>query len=206
MADLQELKEAVSSLNGPPGTQSPTQGPLASLLSQIASYWWVELLVGALWIVVAVVVLKFNNASIITVGVLTGIMFLLFALEEFALGAIDSGGRWMWVLFGILLTAAGIVCLIHPTRTFAGFADILGFVFVVVGVLWMVQAFAERVFNDLWWLTLTSGILMIVLAFVVSGEFFVDRAFTLLIFAGVWALMSGVVDVVRAFQVRSLAS
>ena len=205
MADVQELKEAVSSLNGPPGAQALSKGPLASLLSQIASYWWAELLVGALWIVVAVVVLKFNHASVITVGVLTGIMFLLFALEEFALGAIDRGGRWLWVLFGILLTAAGIVCLIHPTRTFVGFADILGFVFVLIGVLWMVQAFAERVFNDLWWLTLTSGILMIVLAFVVSGEFFVGRAFTLLVFTGVWALISGVVDVVRAFQVRSLA-
>ena len=53
----------------------------------MASYWWVELLLGVLWVVIAVVVLKFNHASVITVGVLTGIMFLLFAAEEFALAA-----------------------------------------------------------------------------------------------------------------------
>jgi uncharacterized membrane protein HdeD (DUF308 family) len=46
---------------------------------------------------------------------------------------------------------------------------------------------------------------MIVLAFWTTGEFFVERAFTLLIFAGVWALTKGVVDIVRAFQLRALA-
>ena len=49
----------------------------------------------------------------------------------------------------MLLTAAGIVALIHPTSTFAGFADILGFVFLLIGVMWMVQAFAERPVNSL---------------------------------------------------------
>jgi uncharacterized membrane protein HdeD (DUF308 family) len=179
---------------------------LRPFLAQVARYWWVELLVGVLWVVIALVVLKFNHASVVTVGVLTGIMFLLFAAEEFALAALDRSLRWMWALFGILLTAAGIVALIHPRNTFAGFADILGFVFLLIGIIWMIQAFTERAFNDLWWLGLISGILMVVLAFWVSGEFFLDRAFTLLLFAGIWALIKGVTDVVRAFQIRALAS
>lgn len=60
--------------------------------------------------------------------------------------------------------------------------------------------------NDLWWLGLISGILMVILAFWVSGEFFLDRAATLLVFAGVWALMKGITDIVRAFQMRELGS
>ncbi len=36
-------------------------------------------------------------------------------------------------LFGVLLAASGIVALIHPEATFAGFADILGFVFLRSG-------------------------------------------------------------------------
>jgi uncharacterized membrane protein HdeD (DUF308 family) len=179
---------------------------LSPLLSQVAAYWWVELLLGIFWAVIAVVVLKFNHASVVTVGVLTGLMFLLFAAEEFAVAALDRSTRWLWGLFGILLTAAGIVALIHPINTFAGFADILGFVFLLIGVLWMVQAFAERAFNPLWWLGLTSGILMIVLAFWTSGEFFLERAYTLLVFAGVWALLKAITDIVRAFQIRTLAS
>ena len=61
------------------------------------------------------------------------------------------------------------VALIHPEATFA---DILGFVFLMIGIVWMVQAFAERVFNDLWSLGLISGIPMLGLAFWVSGQFF----------------------------------
>lgn len=204
--DIADVRKVAEQLNGPPGSQSTTNPLLRPFLAQIARYWWVELLLGALWVVIAVVVLKFNQASVVTVGVLTGIMFLTFAAEEFALAILDRGARWIWALFGVLLTAAGIVALIHPRNTFAGFADILGFVFLLIGIIWMVQAFTERVFNSLWWLGLISGILMVVLAFWVSGEFFLDRAATLLVFAGIWAAMKGITDIVRSFQIRELAS
>jgi uncharacterized membrane protein HdeD (DUF308 family) len=204
--DVDEIRQVARELNGAPGSGSVSNPLLRPFMAQIARYWWVELLLGVLWVVIAVVVLKFNHASVVTVGVLTGIMFLVFAAEEFALAVVDRGGRWLWALFGILLTAAGIVALIHPRNTFAGFADILGFVFLVIGILWLVQAFAERAANGLWWLGLVSGILMVVLAFWVSGEFFLDRAFTLLVFAGVWAMMKGITDIIRAFQMRELGA
>ena len=205
MADVQDVKRVAREFNGAPGNDPLSDAVVRPILAKAASYWWVELLVGVLWVVIAVVVLKFNHVSVVTVGVLAGLMFLLFAAEEFALAALDRTTRWLWVLFGVLLTAAAIVALIHPSSTFAGFADILGFVFLLIGVLWMVQAFAERVFNDLWWLSLISGILMVVLAFWVSGQFFLERAYTLLVFAGIWALMTGIIAIVRAFQIRQLA-
>jgi uncharacterized membrane protein HdeD (DUF308 family) len=90
-------------------------------LQQLARYWWVELLLGVFWVVVALVVLKFNHASVVTVGVLTGIMFLVFAAEEFLLAALDNGAsRWVWAIFGVLLSAAGVVVLIHPERRSRG--------------------------------------------------------------------------------------
>ena len=176
-------------------------------LSPIAHFWWLELVLGVFWLVVAAVVLKFDHASVITVGVLTGIMFLIFACEEFLLALLDHGAtRWLWATFGVLLLAAGVVSLIHPRETFAGFADVLGFVFLLIGIAWTIQAFAEEAFNRLWWLSLISGILMIVLAFWTSGQFFLTRAVTLLVFAGIWAAVKGVNDVVRAFEIRKLAS
>ena len=156
------------------------------------------------WLVVALVVLKFNHASVVTVGVLTGLLLLLFAAEQFVLAAVAPTARWLWAIFGVLLTVGGIVALIDPVDTFAGFADILGFIFLLIGVQWMVQAFTERPFNPYWWLTLIGAILMVVLAFWTSGQFFVERAYTLLIFVGIWALTKGVTDIVRAFQIRSL--
>jgi uncharacterized membrane protein HdeD (DUF308 family) len=204
--DVDEIRQFAQQLNGPPGSRSVSNAVLRPFLAQAARYWWVELLLGVFWVVLAVVVLKFNHASIVTVGVLTGIMFLLFAAEEFALATLDKSARWLWAFFGVLLTAGGILALIHPRNTFAALADILGFVFLLIGILWMVQAFTERVFNPLWWLGLISGILMVILAFWVSGQFFLERAVTLLVFAGVWAMVKGITDIIRAFQIRQLAS
>ena len=94
--------------------------------------------------------------------------------------------------------------MISPENTFAALADMLGFLFLIVGVFWIIQAFAARELNELWWLGLLAGILMIVLAFWTGGQFFIDRVYTLLVFAGIWALMQGVTDFVRAFQIKKL--
>jgi uncharacterized membrane protein HdeD (DUF308 family) len=183
------------------------EDPFRRFTAQLARYWWVELAVGVLWLVIAAGVLKFDHASVVTVGVLTGLMFLLLAAEDFVLAALDpSGGRWLWGLFGGLMSVAGVVALIEPVATFVDFAEILGFVFMLIGVRWVVRAFYERAINELWWLTLTSGILMTILAFWVSGQFFLTRAYTLLVFAGIWALMAGITDIVRAFQLRRATS
>ncbi|MGA9856843.1 MAG: DUF308 domain-containing protein [Solirubrobacteraceae bacterium] len=190
-------------LRNGPMPAGPGRG-LGVVFAKIASYWWVELLLGVFWVVISVVVLKFDQASVATVGTLTGLMFLVFAAQQSVLAAVDRGGRVIWAIFSVLLAASGIVALIHPYATFAGFADILGFVFLLIGVMWMVQAFTERPVNDLWWLTLLSGIAMTVLAFWVSGQFFVVRAYTLLIFAGIWAMTTGIIDIGRAFQIREV--
>ena len=68
----------------------------------------------------------------------------------------------------------------------------------------MVRAFIERPLNPLWWLGLISGVLMTCMAFWTAGQFFFEKAYILLVFAGIWALMQGMTDIVRAFQVREL--
>lgn len=45
-----------------------------------------------------------------------------------------------------------------------------------------------------------------VLAFWTSGLFFLERAYVLLVFAGIWALAKGITDIVRAFEIRKLAT
>ena len=198
---VQTVPEVNERLSGLPASPFATPDVIGRFLSR---YWGAELAIGVFWVVVALVVLKFNYVSAITVGVLTGLLLLLFAAEQFVLAAVAPTARWLWAIFGVLLTAGGIVALVDPVDTFAGLADILGFIFLLIGVQWMVQAFAERPFNPYWWLTLIGAILMVVLPFWASGQFFVERAYTLLIFVGIWALTKGVTDIVRAFQIRSL--
>jgi uncharacterized membrane protein HdeD (DUF308 family) len=96
--------------------------------------------------------------------------------------------RWILIILGVLLLIAGVIALVNPEGTFAGIADILGFLFLLVGLLWIIQAFMDRDANELCWFGLISGIAMIVLAFWTGGQFFIDKAYTLLVFAGSWAL------------------
>jgi uncharacterized membrane protein HdeD (DUF308 family) len=83
-------------------------------------------------------------------------------------------------------------------------ADALGFIFGVVGVFWLIQAFQAKETNDLWWVGLVSGMAMIILAFWTGGQFFIEKTYVLLVFAGIWSLMQGFTDIARAFAIRKL--
>jgi uncharacterized membrane protein HdeD (DUF308 family) len=174
-------------------------------LGEAASFWWLWLVTGILWLLGALVILQFDQASVTTVGVIIGIMFVISAGEQFTIGALVGGG-WalLYWFFGFLFVGAGVISFISPENTVAALADILGFLFFIVGVFWIIQAFAVSDFDDLWWLGLISGIAMIILAFWTGGQFFFEKVYVLLAFAGIWALFQGTTDIVRAFQIRKL--
>ena len=171
---------------------------------EISGYWWVGLVAGITWLVISLVILQFDSASVTTVGVLVGVMFLLAAVQNHAVTTLPVEHRWVPALFSVLFLVSAVICFIDPVSTFAGLADMLGFLVLPVGVWWMTQSFLERAVNPMWWLTLISGILMTGIAFWAAGQLFATKAYTLLVFAGIWALMQGTVDIVRAFEVRRL--
>jgi uncharacterized membrane protein HdeD (DUF308 family) len=175
---------------------------LRETVSSITGYWWVGLVAGIAWLVISLVILQFDSASITTVGVLVGLMFLLSGMENVALASLPVEHRWVPILFSGLFFIAAVICFVNPEDTFAGLADMLGFLFLLVGIWWMVRAFLERALNPAWWLGLISGILMTGIAFWSAGQLFAAKAYTLLVFAGIWALMQGVTDIARAFEAR----
>ena len=180
----------------------PTLQGLRGKVSEITGYWWVGLVAGIAWLIVSLVLLQFDDASVTTIGVLVGLMFLLASVQNFVLAAVAESLRWLWALFGVLFVIAAVVCFVNPEETFAGIADTLGFLFLLLGIWWMVRAFLERPLKPLWWLGLISGVLMTCMAFWTAGQFFFEKAYILLVFAGIWALMEGMSSIVRAFTVR----
>lgn len=187
-----------------PQFEVPVIGALRDGARRLTGYWWVLLVAGVAWIAAALVILQFDDASVTTVGILTGVLFLGAGLENLAMARLDVPMRWAWALFGVLFLVSAVLAFANPTDTFAGLADMLGFLFLVVGVWWMIRAFLERAINPLWWTGLISGILMTTLAFWTSGQFFIHKAYVLLVFAGIWALMQGITSIFRAFAVRAL--
>ena len=174
-------------------------------LRDVSRLWWLWLVFGVAWTLIAVVILQFDQASINTVGILIGIMFFFAALQNLGMFALAEGGiRWLFLIFGVLFIGAGIATFISPENTFAAIADLLGFLFLLVGIFWIIQAFATREANELWVIGLIAGILMIILAFWTGGQFFIEKQYVLLVFAGIWALMQGVTDFIKAFQIRKI--
>lgn len=185
-------------------TPSLTGAPGAKV-RDITGYWWASLVAGIAWVVVALVILQFDHASVTTVGILVGLMFTCAGIQNLALASVPGmTARWAWALFGVLFLVSAVICFVNPENTFAGLADILGFLFLLVGVWWMVRAFLERPVNPAWWLGLISGSLMTIMGFWTSGQFFIEKAYVLLVFAGIWALMTGITDIVRALEIRRL--
>jgi uncharacterized membrane protein HdeD (DUF308 family) len=176
----------------------------AESLSMVGKYWWLWLVAGIVWIIVGFVILQFEDSSIRAVGIIIGVMFLIAGLQYVVVGTQAEGWNWLWYIFGGFLIVGGLVAMFNPEQTFVAIANIIGFIFLMIGIIWIIEAFATKTYNDLWWLTLITGILMIALAFWLGNQFFFDKAATLLVFAGVWALMRGIIDIIGAFQVKKM--
>ena len=189
------MEQAAAPHRGPLGTERAVR----EASKEVTGLWWLWLVAGIAWGVIALVILQFDAASVTTVGVLVGAMFVFAAVQNFALVGVPGAVRWVSAVFGVLFLIAAGVSFVSPEGTFAALADTLGFLFLIVGLWWMVRAFLERAINPLWWLGLISGILMTILAFWTGGQFFIEKAYVLLVFAGIWALMESINDIVRAF-------
>jgi uncharacterized membrane protein HdeD (DUF308 family) len=171
---------------------------------EVPRLWWLWLVTGIAWIVAALVILQFDSASIKTMSFIIGCMFVFAGLQQLVLAAATTSLRWLSAAFGVLFLGAGVLVFLNLEDTFAGLADTLGFCFLLVGLWWTIDALNSRESNPMWWLGLLSGLLMTIAAFWTAGQFFMERAYILLVFAGVWALIHGLTDIVRAFAIRSL--
>ena len=188
------------------GAAGLAESEAPQLERDVAGLWWLWLVTGIAWLAAALIVLQFDAASITTIGIIVGCMFIFAGVQQIVVATIADSLRWLWAIFGALFIVAGIVCFVNPEATFVGLADTLGFLFLLVGAWWTIEAVLAKDTNPLWWLGLIGGILMLIIAFWTSGQFFFEKAYTLLVMAGIWALMTGITDIVRAFQIRRLRS
>ena len=101
-----------------PETPPQSRGPRK--VREITGYWWVWLVAGIAWLIVSLVILQFDDASVTTVGVLVGLMFLFASVQNFLLTAVAESLRWLWALFGVLFVVAAVVCFVNPRRRSPG--------------------------------------------------------------------------------------
>jgi uncharacterized membrane protein HdeD (DUF308 family) len=177
-------------------------GPL-QLARRLTGPWWAYLLAGIAWVIISVIILRFNIASVATIGLLLGALFLLSAVEEFVIAAVRPTWGWAHALLGILFTGATIWSFLTPYGAFWALASVLGIMLVVVGTIHIITAINSKAFNDAWWFGVIGGLLEVFIGFWVSAQSFRAQAFFLIIWAGLLALFRGIFEIVLAFEMRS---
>ncbi len=170
---------------------------------EVSDYWWVLLVTGLLWLLASLVILRFDNTSVATVGVLLGVVFVFGAANEFLISALTRAWRWLHVAMGVLLALGAIWAFTQPEEAFWALASVLGFLFVFKGTLDIFLATMSKPVNDLWWLWLVTGILELFLGFWASQQFYPARAALIFIWVGFGALFRGITEIVLAFQLRA---
>lgn len=108
--------------------------------------------------------------------------------------------------FGVFFLIGGIWAVFNPIGTSAALAASLGLLFILIAVFWFIEAFATKDANSLWWLTLIAAAIMFGMGIWVGSQGLLSKTVTLLVFAGVWALVHAVGDFVRAFQLKKLGN
>jgi uncharacterized membrane protein HdeD (DUF308 family) len=172
-----------------------------SLVGKVA--WWVYLITGAAWFVIAWVVLRFDLRSVAAVSVLAGIVILVAGLAELFNAFVAPGWRWLHGILAVVFIITGGIAFFRPGGTFAMLAAFVGWYLLFKGLLDVILAFATKDVNDAWWLGLIIGIIEISLGFWAAGSFGRSAAL-LVVFVGAIALTRGITDVVLAFRIRGL--
>jgi uncharacterized membrane protein HdeD (DUF308 family) len=177
------------------------------VVREAARFWWVFLVSGIAWLLIAWMVLRFDTTSIATVGILLGVVFLLAGINEVGVASVVPGGWkvWHWIM-AFIFFLGGLWGLFRPVNTFFALASVLGLILIFYGSFEIIQGIASRGVNPYWWLNLLTGVLLVLLAFWVSGSDRVyalqQRAVLILFWVGFFALFKGFSQIFMAFSVR----
>ena len=173
-------------------------------LAEVLPPWWLMLITGIGWTLVALILLRFDYTSVSSISILFGIVAIAAGVLE--IGVIFLAAGW-WKLLHIVLAlvfiVAGIVAFIHPGDTFVALAAIFSFFLVVAGTFDIIMAISARHEIEVWWLQLVGGIIELALGFWAAG-YYGRSAVLLIAWVAAFAIIRGVRDIVLAFRIREV--
>jgi uncharacterized membrane protein HdeD (DUF308 family) len=180
----------------PSGTDRP------AMLAQLAGPWWMFLWTGVAWLIISLVVLRFSIASVATIGVLIGVVFLVSAVSEILIASARSSWWWLHTLLSVIFVFGAIWAFLSPFGAFWALAAIVGLLLILKGSLDLITSISAQHVNQVWWLGMIAGILEILIGFWAAQQAFPARAVLLIFWVGFLALFRGISEIVLAFELR----
>jgi uncharacterized membrane protein HdeD (DUF308 family) len=173
-------------------------------LGRVLPPWWLLLITGIGWILVSLIVLRFDYTSVSAISILFGIVAIAAGIME--IGVLILANGWWKVLHGLaafIFLAVGIVAFIHPGDTFVALAGVFSFLLVFAGTFDIIVSISTRQEISVWWLQLIGGIIELALGFWAAG-YYGRSAVLLVAWVAAFTLIRGVRDIVLAFRVREV--
>jgi uncharacterized membrane protein HdeD (DUF308 family) len=173
-------------------------------LGRVLPPWWLLLITGIGWMLVALIVLRFEYTSVSAISILFGIVAIAAGVLE--IGVLILARGWWKLLHAVLVVvfiAAGIVAFAHPGDTFAALAAVFSFFLIFAGTFDIIISISARHEIEVWWLQLVGGIVELLLGFWAAG-YYGRSAILLVVWVAAIALIRGVRDIVLAFRVREI--
>jgi uncharacterized membrane protein HdeD (DUF308 family) len=173
-------------------------------LGRVLPPWWLFLITGIGWMLVSLIVLRFDYVSVSAISILFGLVALGAGFLEIGLTMLVAGWwKLLSGLFAVVSIAAGIVSFIHPGDTFVALAAVISFFLVFAGTFDIITAISVRREISVWWLQLVGGIIELALGFWAAG-YYGRSAVLLIAWVAAFALIRGVREFVFAFRVRDV--
>jgi uncharacterized membrane protein HdeD (DUF308 family) len=171
---------------------------------RVGRYWWLLLVSGIAWIVVAAIVFRFDYTSVVAVAVLFGVLAITIGTAELGLAMISRGWwRLLHGLLGVIFVSTGIVAFFTPGDTFVSLAAVISFYFIFAGTWNVISSLSMRQVSG-WWLQLVSGLVELGLGYWAAGSFRVSASL-LVAFVAAIALIRGVTQISLAFSLHSIS-
>ncbi len=143
-------------------------------MNNLTKYWWLAIIKGVLLMLLALYVFRHPVDAIVGIALYVGITLLMTGVLEMvaSLSAKDIVPKWGWGLFGgIMDFVFGIILLSNPVLSAATLPFVIGFWIIFAGIITFSNSFSERKRgNTNWWLGLLSGILSIVLGYIITNN------------------------------------
>ena len=88
-------------------------------IREMSKAWWLFLVTGLAWFVISLIVLRFDESSITTIGLLMGIIFIVGGLNELLMLGADRGGwKILHAILAVVFVLGAIWAFAQPEEAF----------------------------------------------------------------------------------------
>lgn len=167
--------------------------------------WWVGLVEGIVAILFGIAALFWPGLTLVTLVTLFSVYVLVWGIAEiiYGLSSIGKGTWFLPLIFGVFSLGVGVYLVRHPQVTFATFILLIGFTFIVRGIVDIVGAFLNGQLATSRVLSIVVGLIAVIAGIVVLKQP-VASGVAFVWILGLFALIYGPITIALSYDIKKL--